>query len=216
MSFTTYGGLKAALADWLDRADLTARIPDFVSLGTSTLNKVLRSARMTATATVAITAGTRYATSPTDMIEPLFVTATDEDNTLEQISPQQLVALRRFRFRAQGTPRFFALVGGRIELCPTPLASGNLDVAYYQRIAPLVADGDTNWVLTYEPDLYLYATLLHAAEFLHDVSAAQRYEALLTQSISGAITTAEKAQMDVKVAGVSLDMPADAAKATPI
>jgi len=105
MSFSTNGGLKAATADWLDRADLTSRIPDWVGLATVTLNKVLRSARMTATATVAITAGTRYATAPADMIEPLFLTLTDEDNTLEQISPQQLAQLRRFRFKAQPSGR---------------------------------------------------------------------------------------------------------------
>jgi len=207
MSFSTYGGLKTAVADWLDRADLTARIPDFVSLATVTLNKVLRTRRMTTTATVAMVAGTRYSTGPTDMIEPLFVTLTDEDNPLEQVSPQQLVALRRFRFRAQGIPRFFALLGGRIEFVPTPLASGSIDFAYYQAIPALVADGDSNWVLTHEPDIYLYASLLHAAQFLHDAAAVQRYEALLTQAIGGANSTADNTQMDGKAAGASTRSP---------
>jgi hypothetical protein len=35
MSISTYGELKAAVADWLNRTDLTARIPDFIQLAES-------------------------------------------------------------------------------------------------------------------------------------------------------------------------------------
>lgn len=217
MSLANYSGLKATLADWLDRSDMATRIPDFIRLAEKTLNKVLRSPRMVVTAAVPITANVSYATAPTDMLEPLFAAlATDEDYPVEQVSPQQLTGLRRARLRASGLPRFFAIVGGRIELAPTPSVSGQLTFAYYQAIPPLAADGDTNWLLTYEPDIYLYASLLHAAQLLHDGAAAQRYESLLTQQISGAIATTQAAQMDGKVAGASLDTLSDPVKATPI
>jgi len=32
MALTTYTELKASIADWLNRSDLTAAIPDFISL----------------------------------------------------------------------------------------------------------------------------------------------------------------------------------------
>jgi hypothetical protein len=35
MSITTYTELQQAIADWLERADLTACIPDFIASATS-------------------------------------------------------------------------------------------------------------------------------------------------------------------------------------
>jgi hypothetical protein len=45
MAITTYAELQAAAANWLVRGDLTARIPEFITLAEARLNRVLR-ARM--------------------------------------------------------------------------------------------------------------------------------------------------------------------------
>ena len=46
--------------------------------------------------------------------------------------------------------------------------------------APLIADTDTNSVLTTHPTLYLYAGLREYAVFTHNVTAVQAYEQLFT------------------------------------
>ena len=46
MSITTYSELKTAIANWLNRDDLTAVIPDFVSLVVADLNRKLRHYKM--------------------------------------------------------------------------------------------------------------------------------------------------------------------------
>jgi hypothetical protein len=198
MSIATYGGLKAAIADWLDRGDLTAQIPDFVRLAEATINKVFRSPRMVGNATVATAANTRYVALPADFLEMLFVTLTDEDYPLEQVSPQELAQLRRFRLKAAGSPRYFAIVGGRVELCPTPSAIFTLDIAYYQAVPALVSDGGTNWLLSYEPDVYLYTSLLHASQFLSDAGAAALRESLLVKQIAAATAANQTISLDAK------------------
>jgi hypothetical protein len=42
MSITTYSELQQAIADWLERADLAARIPDFIALFEATANRLSR------------------------------------------------------------------------------------------------------------------------------------------------------------------------------
>jgi hypothetical protein len=42
MAITTNAELESALAGWLDRSDLTARIPDFVTLCEARVNRKLR------------------------------------------------------------------------------------------------------------------------------------------------------------------------------
>ena len=39
MALGTFTELKDAIADWLDRSDLTARIPDFIALAEARINR---------------------------------------------------------------------------------------------------------------------------------------------------------------------------------
>lgn len=190
MSFTTYAGLKTAIAAWLNRDDLTSQIPDFVSLATATLNKVLRDRRMAVNVDIVTVATGRAVSAPADMLGPIYLTEKfAEQYPLEQVSPERLMELRRTRFRSYGQPRYYATIGAFLELCPTPLDAGTLDLHYYAEIPALSADGDTNWVLTDEPDIYLYTALLHAAVFLGDPGMAALIRPLLETKIVAAVGT---------------------------
>lgn len=210
MALSTYAELKAAVADWLTRADLEQQIPDFITLAEATLNKVVRSSRMTANAQVTVNANTRKGAAPADMLEPIYVQlAADEDFPLEQVSPEQLTVLRRSRMRATGSPRFYAVVGRSIEVVPTPSTQITLDVAYYQAIPKLAAPTDANWLLTYDPDLYLYTTLLHAAPFLQDEGRASLFGNLLAQQVAAAVQQNKTVSLDARTPGPSLTSPSD-------
>jgi len=52
----TYAGLKASVADWLNRADLAAVVPDFIALAEGQMNRRLRVRRMVAAATAQVSA----------------------------------------------------------------------------------------------------------------------------------------------------------------
>lgn len=212
MALATYADLKAAVADWLTRADLEQQIPDFIKLAEASLNKIIRSTRMTANADVTVNANARKGVLPSDLLETLYVQIkTDEDYPLEQVSPEQLTVLRRSRMRATGKPRFYAIVGRAIEVVPTPDAQITLDVAYYQAIPSLASPTDANWLLTYEPDLYLYTTLLHAAPFLQDEARASLLGSLLAQQVTAAVQQNQTVSLDNRAPGPSLNSPSDIA-----
>lgn len=201
MALTNYGELKSAVADWLVRTDLTQRIPDMVTLARATLNKVLRSPRMVTNADIVVAGGARKGTIPTDMLEPLYVQIkTDEDYPLQHVPIERLIALRQSMLRDQGSPRFYSIVGASIEVAATPSGSTTLDMAYYQQIPALSGDSDTNWLFTYDPDILLYATLLHAAPFLDDAAQAAVFENFLVKQIVAAIQTNTKVVLDGAVA----------------
>ena len=42
MAISNYSELQTAVANWLDRDDLTARIPEFIALAEARFNRVLR------------------------------------------------------------------------------------------------------------------------------------------------------------------------------
>lgn len=211
MAITTYAELQTALGDWLNRADLDQKIPDFIRLAESTLNDVLRQADMVTQATnVTITAG--RADLPVDALEIVYAQVTNtEDEPLEQISPQQLTMLRRTRTRDAANPRFFAIIGRKIVVTPTP-SSGGLDLDYYQRIPALTSSNTTNWLLTDAPHVYLYTSLLHATPFLMDDARYAVFQNTVSQHVMAAVKSQQTLSFDdIKTAGFSLTAPTDVA-----
>jgi hypothetical protein len=211
MGIANYSDLQAAIGDWLNRGDLVQQIPDFITLAEATLNKVVRHSRMVATGNVTVNANSQKTTAPTDMLEPIFVQVqADPDSPIEQVSVNQLIMLRRNRMRAAGVPRFFALVGRNIEVTPVPTGNTTLEVTYYQQIPALTVGAPTNWLLTYDPDLYLYTSLMHAAPFLRDDARTVVMENLVSKNILSSVNQNRIATFDnVRVPGFSLDAPSD-------
>jgi hypothetical protein len=209
MAITTYTELKAAIAQWLNRTDLTDQIPDFIKLAEDTLNKVLRDTRMVTSTTVSLTTPWRKGAVPTDMIQPVYIEVSGQStNPLEPVAPEQLIMLRR-RMQTAGTPKFYCIMGRFIEVVPSPSSNTTLDITYFQTIPPL-ASNSTNWLLTYNADVYLWTSLLHAAPFLQDDARTALFGNLVAEQVKLAVQTNTTATLDsMKQPGFSLTSPSD-------
>lgn len=208
MAITTYAELQQAIADWLNRADLGQQIPDFIKLAESTLNDVMRTSFMVTNSTLTVTSG--RATLPSDALEMVYAqVASTENEPLEQVTPQQLLMLRRARTRAAGNPKFFAIIGREMLVTPTPV-SGSVDVDYYQKIPALSDSNTSNWLLEEAPHVYLYTSLLHASPFLMDDVRYQVFQSSVSQQVMNAVKSSQTLSFDdIKTAGFSLKSPAD-------
>jgi hypothetical protein len=186
MALANYTQLQAAIASWLDRDDLTAAIPDFITLAEARFNRELRVREMI-TRKQALS-DKQYVQLPADWIEakniqiginPLTYKTVDE---LDQLRTQPLV----------GAPRYYTILGSTLELLPTPSDDVQIEMAYYKTI-PAVASSNTNWLLTKAPDLYLYASLLQAAPFLDNDERAAMWEAFTTKTVEALNVEASRA-----------------------
>lgn len=166
MPFADYDELKAEIAAWLDRTDLTAEIPGFIELGEGYANRKLRTQHQYAV--VEATADSEYLALPDDWLETSNIDRDDRVWTpLEYLTPAQLVSLRRDH-SVQGRPRAYSIVGGRLRLLPVPDGSYTLRMEYYQKIPALSASNTSNWLLENHPDVYLHAALFYANKYLRD------------------------------------------------
>lgn len=208
MAITSYSDLQTTIADWLNRADLDQQIPDFISLAESTLNSVLRSSHMAEQVNVLCTGG--RAALPSDCLELMYVQLSgDDDYPLEQVTPQQLMMLRRSRTKQAANPRFYAVLGREIAVTPTPNSGVYLTLDYYEKI-PALATYNTNWLLQNAPHLYLYTSLLHASPFLMDDARYQVFNNTVSQQVMDAVKAQQKLSFDdIKKAGFSLTSPSD-------
>jgi len=167
MALSTYAELKTSIGDWLNRSDLTAAIPDFISLSEAQVERTLRTRQMIVRANASFDA--QYGAVPADFLETksLKLTSTNPQTPLQFLSIDALDN-KASEYTGSGKPRFFGVVGGQFRLVPVPDATYTTELTYYAKLTKLSNSVTTNWLLASSPDIYLYGALLQAAPYLQD------------------------------------------------
>ncbi len=169
MALSNYTELKAAIADWLDRSDLTSRIPDFITLAEARVNRELRIRAMEKRATMVTNASQRYFALPGGYVQMRNIQLnTNPITPLEYITPEMLDRL--YGSDTSGKPKAYTLIGDEIQLAPIPDSTYTLEMAFYEKFTPL-GDGTsgtvtTNWLSENAPDVILYGALIEAEPFI--------------------------------------------------
>ena len=170
----TYTGLQASVADWLNRADLAAVVPDFIAMAEAQIARRLLMdgpvRMMMARSDIAIAA--EFVTLPADFMgaRTLYVTGADTSSGLMPLqiaTTDEINDLKAFHAGEAGGPRRFTVVGTTLQVWPWNGASVSCELTYWQRLPALSANGG-NWLLSAHPDAYLYGALLQAAPYLKD------------------------------------------------
>jgi len=169
MALGTFTELKDAIADWLDRSDLTARIPDFITLAEARVNRDVRIRPMEVRSSMETTAGQRYSNLPGGYLQMRNIQLnTNPITPLEYITPEMLDRL--YGSDTTGKPKAYTLIGDEIQLAPIPDSDYTVEMAFYEKFTPL-GDGTSgtvtsNWLTTNAPDVLLYGALLEAEPFI--------------------------------------------------
>ena len=171
INLTTYAGLQDAIAQWLNRTDLTNQITGFIAMAEASMSRRIR--RKTITNSVGMSQQSN--TLPTDCTElrsirPVTSSQT-QDEPIEIVTPEVLAELRASRADAPGRPLWAAVLGPNIILCPTPDQAYTMELRYFEKLVPLGSGSPaatTNSILAEAPDVYVYGSLLQAAPFLED------------------------------------------------
>jgi hypothetical protein len=170
MSITSYTELQQAIADWLERADLTTRIPDFITLFEAAANRRLRVRQMELSATLTPSAGAL--TLPTDYLAWRRVTWLGSNRVeLEYVHPSYLQAA--YPSLPTDVPRIFTIEGEQLKI--RPIDNTQIGLGYYQKIPALSAGA--NWLFGSHPDLYLFGALVEGQAYALNPQAAVLWKA---------------------------------------
>ena len=183
MALSTYAELKTSIGDWLNRSDLTAAIPDFISLAEAQIERTLRTRQMIVRANASFDA--QYGAVPSDFLETksLKLTSTNPQTPLQFLSIDALDN-EMTKFTASGRPKFFGIVGGQFRLVPTPDSNYTTELTYYAKLTKLSNSVTTSWLLASSPDIYLYGSLLQAAPYLQDDARIQTWATLYERALN--------------------------------
>lgn len=194
MAIGTYSELQTAVGNWLNRADLSALIPDFIAMAEARMN---RDSRLRVED--AVTRGTLEVTGQFTDLPAGFQRMVNAEvqvapvRPLEYRSPQTMDAVRNGE--ATGIPRYYCVLGDELELAPAPDGAYTLGLIYYRNI-PALSDSETsNWLLTAAPDVYLYATLAESAPFLMDDQRVALWEGIYNARVEAYRESSEADQV---------------------
>ena len=172
MALSTYSELKTAIANWLNRSDLTSEISgDFIVLAEKDFNSKLRIRTMVNAADVTISAET--ASLPTDFLQvrDFYILSGSTKYPLRYMTPSQMDQVKGTS--QTGTPSSYTILGDTFRFMPKPDATYTGKINYYKKFAALSDSNTTNFILTNHPAIYLYGSLFHAANFLGGVNPQQ-------------------------------------------
>jgi hypothetical protein len=169
MALTTYTELKDAVASRLRRSDLTAFIPDFITLAEKSLNRTLKGLMQEYETTLTATIGNRTLAASFSQPIALYLTTYLPRDMLIYVLPDQMQV-----YNDNGYPEFWTVDGFDIKLDrPADIA---YTFAFRYRDGLDLAATNTNAVLDRYPDLYFYGALVQAAEHIKDAASLQKYE----------------------------------------
>lgn len=164
MALANLGELRGEVADTLARpaSDIVSEFPNAVAKFEARFNRTARVAEMETAAAITLSGG--VAALPTDFIE-LRNVVDSGGNTFGS-------------YYLSG----FSLVFPSAD--PNDADISVVNVLYYARLPALVADTDTNWLLTLHPDLYVNGVIRELGPWLVDPTVLQVYETLYQQGIA--------------------------------
>ena len=185
MALDTFDNLVKEIIDWSHRADLNAKIPDFILLAENAMysnDVAVLNVRSMETISTTTTAG-QYIELPANFESARSVRLVTGDNggELRFQAPEQM-----HKQVATGKPNFSTIIGNEIQLDRTPDSDYTLEVQYYRKATPLSDDNLTNEILTNHPSIYLFGALSALFSYSLDSESQAKYTQMFISSIKGA------------------------------
>ena len=183
MAISNYTELKTAVANWLDRSDLTDRIPEFIALAEARFNRVLRLRSMEVKYTANTVAGQRNLALPASYIQMRnFQVNSSPLTTLSYVTPE--IYDRVWGGSTSGTPKFYTILANEVSFGPIPGSVMEVEMLFYKKFDNLSVSTTTNWLITNAPDIYLYGSMLEAEPCIMNDERVPLWAQALQQGIS--------------------------------
>ena len=185
MAITSYAELKTAIANNLHRSDLVAgRVIEFITLGENRLRDDLRVREMEVSANITVDA--QEVALPTGFIGVRrFYLNSSPITSLTFASPDAF--WRMFLSSQTSLPTHYTIEAENFVFGPAPDISYTGKILYHALTGLNVTDPSA--LLTANPNLYLYASMLEAGVFLGNDALAQKYGLLYREALESKKTS---------------------------
>lgn len=183
MSLSNYTDLVASVASWMNRTDLTAVIPDFVTIAESRIARDLRLRKQITSSTLTTSTTTRAVTLPSGFLEFSSINIDGTPDTIVQVVTPEYLDAKYPEGGYSAKPIVCAVEGDSVLFGPTPDSAYTVNIEYFARFPGLAANS-TNWLMTNHPNVYLSACMAQGALYTLDKTGAAEWNAVYKGEIA--------------------------------
>jgi hypothetical protein len=212
MALSTYTELKATIANWLNRSDLTSVIAeDFIVLAEADFNSKLRIRQMHSQTTITIDAETESTPTGFLQVRDFYILSNNDKYAMNYLSPAQMDSIKGTSM--SGLPVAYTILGSTFRFSPRPADSYSGILNFYKKFDALSATNTSNYILTDHPAIYLYGSLFHASNFLGGIDPNQSQQ--WSQMYQTALERAELNDREDQFSGAPLQIRSDVTVSSP-
>ncbi len=184
MAITTFSELKTAIADTINRSDLTSVIPNWIAMFEAAVSREMRVQDMI-TRNTAYSISTAFTAVPADFRQAtnLRLTSTSPTKPLVFRTAADMLNLQEVHGDTAGEPVWYSVVGSNLQVVPAPGQTYTAELTYYGKLTALSDGAPSNWMLSKHPDAYLYGSLVHSAPYLKDDDRIQIWGGLVQAAL---------------------------------
>jgi len=193
MNFTTYAELQSAIADELNRTDLTNAITGFIRLAESQTERQIRVREMIESDT-AFVINSELEALPSGFLETraLYLNVVP----VVPLTFRTLESMQQFKQENQGVgmPSEYTIIGSNFQFLQAPDTAYTATLIYYEEIPKLSVSNTTNWLLTKHPDIYFYGALLNSAPYLKEDARIQIWASMYQNAVDSLKVADQRSQ----------------------
>jgi len=182
---TTHATLVAAVAEWLNRGDISSSGVGIDLMIQSAEARLRRDPRVKTLDVATFSVDADDEAAPTGFRTLVSLEHNSSPyGTIEIVGPSMIAELKG-RYGASGRPRYAAVLdkaGSYVfRFAPVPDGTYTLRMVFWRTLTALSAG--SNWLVASHPDIYLYATLCESAGYMKDDERLPIWEQALEQRI---------------------------------
>jgi hypothetical protein len=177
LAFDSYASLSSAIADWLDRSDLSGVAPQLIALAEAKISRKL--VPLLSETTVNLTADVNgVIVLPADY-GTLSVVRFGTQRALPQVTASKALELR-----ANTEPFAYSLEADVLRLWP--ICQQTVTLIYQPKLPQLSTSQPTNFLLDTYPDVYFFGAMLFAEGYLANDNRAALFKGLFEEALEEA------------------------------
>lgn len=193
----TYSTLKAEIARYLKRSptELDTDLDYWIAQAELRISREVRPRGYQRYATSTFTQSDRLIEIPNNLIGVISFFVINNSNVRTPVFRREYSWLNDYwpDTNEEGVPQYYANIDGvRFAVAPTPEDDYQYELSYYERLQPLDAGNQTNWLTENAYDLLLFAALLETPPFLRDDERTQTWQTYYDRA-AASLTAVEQA-----------------------
>lgn len=193
MALNSYTNIKTAIATLLNRDDLTAAVPDWITLAEAQMQRRFVSRMregkpyprrlVVPAADLTIADAAEYVDVPDDFAGAISLVLPGSPQIVLDYLDNEAFQAEKSANRWTGAPKYYTVTGDQFQIYPVADQAYTGKLTYLGRFEALSNSVATNWILTDYPDAYLYGAAVQSAPYLKDDNRLVTWGSLFTAAL---------------------------------